>query len=193
MITEIDINKIIRELLKQKDLTFAQFTRLYNEKFSTDFSVQTLNTKLCRKTFKASFFIECLNVLDINIKNLLEISEKNTIFNQDFVRCQSTLSKEKDIYLAGDNFLPNKDKNEVYFFNLEKAFMEYQVDDIIVYEKITNLEENQEYLFNFFNEVILLKIEKIEKEHIMIDQKKYTKDTINGLLLGKLLYGIKKY
>lgn len=195
-IETIDINRIIREILKEKNLTFAEFTKRYNQRFMVGekpVSVQGLNTKLCRKTFKAIFFIECLSVLDIDIKNLLEISDKNTILNQDFVRCQSQYQKSSFVYLAGENFKKDKNKEDVYFLNLEKPFLNYEINDILVYEKIIKIEENEQYLFNFFNEVLLLKIEKIEDENITIDQKKYTKDMINGLLLGKLLYGIKKY
>lgn len=193
---ENNSNKIIRNLLSHKNISFKEFTVLFNkytkevEKNEEEIPLQVLNTKLSRNSFKASFFIKCLHVLDTDIQSILNSEIIQQIKDLKTVKIKNE-DEKKEIFLLGDAFkLSNID--EIYYLILEKPFKEYEEGDILIYEK-RNIYSKEKYLFNFFNEITELEVEDIQGDEITIEKKVYKKEIVNNLLLGKLLYGMKNH
>lgn len=195
---ENDSNKIIRKLLIDKNMSFKQFTDLFNEhneKYSgkkEKISVQALNTKLSRNSFSASFFIQCLHVLNTDIESILNNPIIKQIEGLKLIKVKNS-KNNNEIFLLGDFFNKYENLENICFLELEKDFQDYKIGDILIYEKTNEILKNNKYLFNFFDEVIEQTVEEIKTDSFVIQGKDYKNEMVSGLILGKLLYGIRKH
>lgn len=66
------ISSFIKGQLKYKQLSYVKFVERLNEK-GVDCTLSGFTTKLNRGTFSASFFIQCLDVLEYDSSDVKEI------------------------------------------------------------------------------------------------------------------------